>query len=325
MDRAIRLRRPGGVEELETIDLELAAPAAGEIAIRHLAIGVNFIDIYHRTGLYPLAEPAIPGVEGVGVVSALGPGVAQLSIGQTIVYAGQVGAYASSRLLPAWRAIPLPGSIPPETAAASFVRGITCDMLTTKVFRPAPGATALVHAAAGGRGEMLTKWLTRQGVRVIGTVGSEPKAEVARAAGAAKVIVGRQADFAAEVMAWTGGVGVDFAVDGVGGPTLAKTLLCVRPFGTVASIGQAGGPIPPLNVGDIGPRRSLLFARPSVMAYMSDKDAYREGAQRVLRALAAGIAVSVAATFPLDEAASAQRELEGAAKAGAIVLKPSSR
>src|ERR1700739_494210 len=115
MDRAIRLRRPGGVEELETIDLKLAAPAAGEIAIRHLAIGVNFIDIYHRTGLYPLAEPAIPGVEGVGVVSALGPGVAQLSIGQTIVYAGQVGAYASSRLLPAWRAIPLPGSIPPET------------------------------------------------------------------------------------------------------------------------------------------------------------------------------------------------------------------
>jgi NADPH2:quinone reductase len=171
---------------------------------------------------------------------------------------------------------------------------------------------------------MLTKWLTRQGVRVIGTVGSEPKAKVARAAGAAKVIVGRQADFPREVMAWTGGIGVDFAVDGVGGPTLAKKLLCVRPFGTVASVGQAGGPIPPLSVGDIGPQRSLLFARPSVMAYMSDKDAYREGAQRVLAALEAGIAASVAATFPLDDAGSAQRELEGAARAVAIVLKPSS-
>ena len=324
MDRAIRLRRPGGAEELETIDFELATPGAGEIAIRHLAIGVNFIDIYHRTGLYPLAEPAIPGVEGVGVVTALGPGVTGLSIDQTIVYAGQVGAYASSRLLPAWRAIPMPGSILPETAAASFVRGLTCDMLTTKVVRPVPGATALVHAAAGGLGEMLTKWLTHQGVQVIGTVGSEPKADVARAAGAAKVIVGRQTDFAREVMAWTGFVGVDFAVDGVGGPTLANTLLCVRPFGTVASIGQAGGPIPPLNVADIGPRRSLLFARPSVMAYMSDKDAYREGARRVLKALEAGVVASVAATFPLDEAASAQRELESGAKAGAIVLKQSS-
>jgi NADPH:quinone reductase len=323
MDRAIRLRRPGGVEELETIDLELAAPAAGEITIRHLAIGVNFIDVYHRTGAYPLAEPAIPGVEGVGVVTALGPGVAGLSIDQTIVYAGEVGAYASSRRLPAWRAIPLPVSILPETAAASFVRGLTCDMLTTKVFRPVPGATALVHSAAGGLGEMLTKWLTRQGVQVIGAVGSEPKARIARAAGAAEVIVGRQADFAREVMAFTGGVGVDFAVDGVGGPTLAKTLLCVRPFGTVASIGQAGGPIPPLNVADIGPRRSLLFARPSVMAYMGDRDAYREGAERVLKALDAGVVASVAATFPLDEAGLAQRELEGAAKAGAIVLKPS--
>jgi NADPH:quinone reductase len=322
MEKAIRLRRPGGAEMLETIDIELEKPAPGQIAIRHLAIGVNFIDVYHRTGLYSLPEPGIPGVEGAGVIVAAGRDVTGLSIGQTIIYGGEVGAYASSRLLPAWRAIPLPRSIAPESAATSFVRGMTCDMLTAKVFAASRGATVLIHSAAGGLGEMLTRWLRHKGARVIGTVGSEQKAAIARAAGAEKVIVGRDADFAREVREWTGGAGVDFAVDGVGGPTLAKTLGCVRPFGTVASIGQAGGPIPPLNVEDVGPRRSLLFARPSVMAYMRDKETYRDAAQRVLSALERGIVASIAQTFRLDEAALAQRELESGAKAGAIILKP---
>jgi NADPH2:quinone reductase len=274
MAEIVRLRAPGGIEQLEVKQVELPPPAADEARLRQTAIGVNFIDIYQRSGLYPLPSAAIPGVEAVGVVAAIGADVTTLAVGDRVAYAGApVGAYASERNLPAWRAVKLPDELSDEAVASSFVKGITAHMLLRRVFPVGPGTTILVHAAAGGLGQLLTRWASRLGATVIGTVGSEAKAAIARAAGAHHVIIGRDADFGQVISDLTDGRGVDVAYDGIGGVTLKRTLACVRPFGVVASIGQAGGPIAPLDVEELGPRRSLIFARPSVMAYMNEAHA----------------------------------------------------
>jgi NADPH2:quinone reductase len=257
MTKVVRVRTPGGVEQFEVADIEIPLPAADEVRIRQTAIGVNFVDIYQRTGLYPMPPANIPGVEGVGVVTAVGANVTSVRVGDRIAYAGApVGAYAAERNLPAWRAIKLPDALSGEAVASSFVKGITAHMLLDRVYPVGAGTTLLVHSAAGGLGQLLTRWASHRGATVIGTVGSEAKAGLARKAGAQYVIVGRDADFAQAVADITGRRGVDVAYDGVGGATLAKTLACVRPFGVVASIGQTAGPIPPVDVADLGPRRS---------------------------------------------------------------------
>jgi NADPH2:quinone reductase len=202
-----------------------------------------------------------------------------------------------------------------------FVKGITAHMLLYRVYPVGPGTTILAHSAAGGLGQLLTCWAVHLGAEVIGTVGSQAKAEIARQAGAQHVVVGRDADFAARVAELTNGRGVDVAYDGVGGTTLAKTLACVRPFGVVASIGQSGGPIPPLDVLDLGPRRSLMLARPSVMAYMNDVDAYSAAAEAVLAALAGGVLRAAGKAYRLSEAARAHAELEGGLSSGALYLE----
>jgi NADPH:quinone reductase len=319
----IRLRAPGGVEQLELTRMEPSPLAADEIRLRQTAIGVNFIDIYQRLGLYALPEAKIPGVEAVGVVSAVGSRVASLRAGDRIAYAGApIGAYASERNLPAWRAIKLPDTLSDETIALAFVKGITAHMLLSRVYPVGPGATLLIHSAAGGLGQLLTRWASHLGATVIATVGSEAKAAVARAAGASHVIVGRDAEFAKAVAELTDKRGVDAAYDGVGGTTLARTLACVRPFGVVASIGQAGGPIPPLDVEDLGPRRCLMLARPSVMAFMNDEKAYRGAAEAVLAALSDGVLKAAGMAYPLSEAARAHADLESGRTSGAIYLKP---
>jgi NADPH2:quinone reductase len=320
----VRMTGAGGTDRLEHAEIAVPDPGPGEIAVRQSAIGVNFIDIYHRTGLYPLpALPAVLGVEGAGIVTATGPGVTTPGIGERIAYAGApVGAYASERLLPASRSITLPDSVSDRTAATALAKGITAHMLLTLVHPIGPGTTILVHGAAGGLGSLLTRWAKRRGARVIGTVGSEAKAAVARAAGADHLIIGRDADFAREVAALTEGRGVDAAYDGVGGATLAKTLACVRPFGTVASIGQAAGPIPPLDVEALGPRRSLCLARPSVMAYMSDLERYQQAAAAVLAALADGIAPLAGRAYRLADAAAAHSDLEAGRTTGSVILEP---
>jgi NADPH2:quinone reductase len=319
----VRLKAPGGAEQLELAQIELPPPAAGEIRLRQTAIGVNFIDIYQRLGLYALPDAKIPGVEAVGVVSAVGADVNGLNVGDRIAYAGApVGAYASERNLPAWRAIKLPGSLSDEVVASSFVKGITAHMLLNRTYPVARGTVLLVHSAAGGLGQLLTRWASDLGATVIGTVGSEAKAEIARRAGARDVIVGRDADFARIVGELTEKRGVDVAYDGVGGATLAKTLGCVRPFGVVASIGQAAGPIAPVNVDDLGPRRSITLARPSVMAYLNETETYHLAAKAVLAGIEDGVLSVAGQSYPLSKAARAHADLEAGVTSGGLYLKP---
>jgi NADPH:quinone reductase len=321
MAYVVQLRSPGGVDRLETAEVVLPAPLAGEILVRQTAIGVNFIDIYLRTGLYPLSHlPAVLGVEGAGVVTAVGADVAGLQVGDRVAYAGAVGAYATERLLPAWRAVQLPPAVTDVAAASAMARGMTAHMLMTRVHAVGPNTVALVHGAAGGLGSLLARWAKRAGATVIGAVGSAPKVAFAREAGCDHVIVGRDIDLAAAVAALTGGRGVDVAYDGVGGAMLRKTLACVRPFGTVASIGQVAGPIPPLDVEELGPRRSLTFARPSVMAYMSEPATYRQAAFDVTKAMADGLLPVIGQTYPLAEAARAHADLEAGRTTGSVLL-----
>lgn len=319
MSLQIRIRQPGSVEQLETVEAALPAPGAGEILLRHSAIGVNFVDIYHRTGVYPMPPAGVPGVEGAGVVMAVGAGVANLKPGDRVAYAGAVGAYATERLLPAWRAVPLPVGMRDEVAATALARGLTAHMLMNRSYPVTAASTLLIHAAAGGLGQLLVQWAKQRGATVIATVGSEAKAQVARAAGAQHVIVGRNADFAAAVKEVTGGRGVDVVYDGIGGTTLAKDFACIRPFGVVASIGQAGGPIPPVKVERMG---SATLARPSVMAYMSERATYEAAAPEVLAATAAGLAPLLGRGYRLAEAADAQEALEEGLTTGCLYLLP---
>lgn len=323
MADVIRLKAPGGADQLERVTIELPPPQGDEIRIRQTAVGVNFIDVYQRMGLYPLPPAAIPGVEAVGFVTAVGADVTSPRIGDRIAYAGApVGAYASERNLPAWRAVRLPGSIADDVAASVFVKGITAHMLLTRVYPVGRGTTVLIHSAAGGLGQLMTRWARHRGATVIGTVGSDIKAATARNAGAHHVIVGRDADFARAVADLTESRGVDVAYDGVGGATLAKTLQCVRPFGVIASIGQSAGAIPPIDVEDLGPRRSLMLARPSVMAYMNQAEDYRSASGAVLAALQDGVLQATGKRYRLSEVAQAHADLEAGRSSGSLYLVP---
>lgn len=323
VDTVVRMVRVGGVEALDMVQVPASEPGPGEVRVRHDAIGVNFIDIYQRTGLYPLPLPAVLGVEGAGRIEAVGVDVTGFAVGDRVAYAGApVGAYATARSLPASRLVALPQAIPSRVAAASMLKGLTAHMLLTKTCQVDAGATLLVHAAAGGLGTLLTRWAKALGAIVIGTAGSPEKAEIAMRHGADHVIVGRDADLATEVARLTAGQGVDFAIDGIGGTTLRKTLACVRRFGTVASIGQAAGAIPPLAVEELGPIRSVSLARPSVMAYCADPGLYARGMSDLLGAMERGIVAGISAEYPLAEAARAQADLEAGRTTGSLLLIP---
>lgn len=317
MDIQIRIKAPGGPEKLEASNGLPQEPGPGEIRLRQHAIGVNFLDIYHRSGLYPLASPCIPGVEGAGVVEALGADVEGVRIGDRVVYAGAPGAYASTRLLPAWRAVRLPQEIPFEVAATSMLRGLTTHMLLTVSHPVGAGSTLLVHAAAGGLGVMLTRWAKRLGASVIATTSNQEKAAFAMANGADHVIIGRNADIVSEISNLTNGKGVDFAIDGIGGDMLRKSLKCVRPFGTVASIGWVAGPVPPIEMEELG---AASLAKPSVMAYSADRERYPEATGAVLEALRDGIIAEISGEYGLADAAKAHRALEDGHTTGSLVL-----
>ena len=319
----VLIRRQGGPEELRVEQLALAPPAAGEIRIRQLAVGVNFLDVYHRNGAYPLpALPATIGVEGVGIVEAVGTGVSGLYPGQRIAYAGQPGAYAAVRNLPADYAVVLPDAVPTEAAAGALLRGITAHMLFHHVRPLRAGDTVLVHAAAGGLGLVLVQWAKALGARVIGTVGSRAKAELALAHGLDRAVLYREEDFVAAAREFTGGRGVAFAIDGIGGPTLLRSFDAVRPYGMAASIGQAGGMPAPVDLMQIGTPRAIAFSRPSVMRLMRDPALYREGAEATLARLADGLQVRIGAELPLAQAAEAHRMLEEGGTTGAVLLRP---
>jgi NADPH2:quinone reductase len=307
---------------LKMVDCPVEEPAPGQIRIRQAAIGLNFIDIYHRRGQYPLASNAVIGVEAAGMVEAVGEGVGTLSVGDRIAYAGEIGAYASTRLLPAWRAVRLPDSVGFEAIAGALLRALTVHMLFRRVYSVSAESTILVHAAGGGLGGMTTRWARHLGATVIGVVGSERKAEIARRHGAHHVIVGRDANLEYEVTALTGGNGVDFAIDGVGGATLSMTLTTVKRFGVVASIGEAAGPIPPVSVYELGPRRSISLARPSVMGYAAHEQDYRTATEECLEMIRSGVLVTEPACYRLEEVGRAHDDLESGALHGSAVLIP---
>lgn len=313
----------GDAGVLEHRGVELAPPGAGEIRVRHTAIGVNFVDIYHRSGLYPLpALPAVLGVEAAGVVEALGPGVQGLAVGQRIAYAGPpTGAYSTARNLPAAKAIALPDEVADDTAAALLLRGITTYMLFHHVRPLQAGDTVLVQAAAGGLGLVLVQWAKALGATVIGTVSSEAKAALAREHGLDHAINYREQAVPDAVRALTDGRGADYAIDGIGGQTLVDSVLAVRPYGMVASVGQVSGEVG-LDLSLLGGGRSVAFSRPSVFGLMADPQLYRAGAQATLAQLKGGLRATVADVLPLAQAAEAQRRMEAGANAGAILLRP---
>lgn len=322
MSLRVVVRQPGGPECLIAETVALPPPGPDEVLLRQTAIGVNFIDVYHRSGLYPLPG-GVPGVEAAGVVEAVGDGVSAVSPGDRVVYGGPpVGGYAEMRVIKADRLHLLPAGISEDVAASTFLKGLTTHMLLTRVFPVAPGTRILVHAAAGGLGVILTRWAKRLGAEVFGTVGSAAKVDLARAAGADHVIAGRDSDFPAFIASLTDGKGVDFAIDGIGGATLEKTFAAVRKFGTVASIGQAAGPIPPVDVTALGPIRSLALSRPSVMAYSAEADTYRSAGRAVLEAMASGITATIGQTYALKDAATAHADLEGGKTTGSTLLRP---
>ncbi|PKR87335.1 alcohol dehydrogenase [Pleomorphomonas diazotrophica] len=322
MGMRVVVRQPGGPERLHIENFTPPPPGTGEVLLRQTAIGMNFLDIYHRTGLYPLPG-GIPGVEAAGIVEAVGEGTGGLTPGDRVVYGGPpAGAYCDTRIVDAERLHLLPADLSDDTAAATFFKALTAHMLLTRVYPVTAGTRLLIHAAAGGLGIILTRWAKLLGAEVFATVGSEAKADLARAAGADHVIAGRDVDFATFVADLTGGKGVDFAIDGIGGSTLARTFAAVRKFGMVASVGQAAGPIPPVEVTALGPLRSLSLSRPSVMAYAAEPDTYRTAGRAVIEAMASGITATIGHAYPLADVAAAHTDLEAGRTTGSVLLRP---
>ncbi len=322
--QVIHLPSPGGADALRVARIDPAPPAAGEVRIRQLAVGVNYVDVYQRTGYYPLPGfPAVLGVEAAGVVEALGAGVDDLAVGDRVAYfAPPCGAYAGARNLAAGWVMRLPDTVAIEQAAGAMLRGITAHMLFTRVHPVGPDQTVLVHAAAGGLGLILVQWARALGARVIGTVGSEAKAELAREHGLEAAIHYREQDFVARTLELTDGRGADLVIDGVGGQTLLRSLAAAAPFGTVASIGQTAGAAPSIAVDELGPARSVALARPSAFRYARDGADYRAAARATLDRLAGGLRVHVGARLPLAQAAQAHRHLERGTYPGALLLIP---
>ena len=328
MNHRIQFDAPGGPGVLRWIEAPLPAPGPGEARIRHTAIGVNYIDVYHRSGAYPLPLPAPLGYEAAGVVEALGEGVSDLRVGQRVAYVdGPLGAYAEARNHPADRLVPVPDGVTDEEAAALIFKGLTAHMLVRRVWRPEPGAWVLVHAAAGGVGLILTRWLATEGVRVIAVVSSEAKAQAAKAEGAeAVLVVPRDASYEglpAQVRALTGGKGVRIAFDSVGEATFEASRDSLAPFGLLASYGRSSGPLPLVDPMDLGKRGSLALQRPSIFFHIADPADLQAAAAELFEAFQAGkLKAHVHARVPLKEAARAHALLESRATSGALLLIP---
>jgi NADPH2:quinone reductase len=323
MPKAIRFHATGGPEVLRFEDVNVGEPAAGEARVRHTAVGVNFVDIYHRTGLYPLPLPSGLGVEGVGVVEAVGAGVAHVRAGDRVAYNGPPGSYSEARILPADRLVKLPAEIPDPVAAAMLTKALTVRSLVRRTYAVKAGDTVLVHAAAGGVGLIMTQWLKALGATVIGTVGSDGKAELARAHGCDHVIVYSREDFPKRVRELTGGQGVPVVYDSVGKATFEGSLDCLRPLGMMVSFGNASGSVPPFDIGVLAKKGSLFLTRPTVFTYIAKREDLEAAAADVFEIVKSGkVKVEVSRTWPLAQAADAHRALEARQTTGSLVLLP---
>ncbi len=324
MPKAIRFHKTGGPEVLAWEDVEVGDPGAGQIRIRQHAIGLNYLDTYHRSGLYPLPLPSGVGSEGAGVVEAVGAGVADLKAGDRVAYAGgNPGAYAESRLYPADRLVKIPEGISFETAAAMMLKGMTAQYLIKRTFKVQPGMTVLWHAAAGGVGLIAAQWLKSLGVSVIGTVGSDAKAALAKAHGCEHTIVYTRENFVERVKEITGGKNVPVVYDSVGKLTFMGSLDCLQPLGLMVSFGNASGPVDPISPAILAPKGSLFLTRPTLVHYTAKREDLVATANDLFDAVKSGkVKIEIAQRYALKDAAQAHRDLEARKTTGSTILTP---
>jgi NADPH2:quinone reductase len=321
--RAIQFERAGGPEVLQLVEVPEPEPKPGQVRVRHEAIGVNFIDTYHRSGLYPVKLPCTPGGEAAGVVEAVGEGVTRLKVGDRVAYAGGFGGYAEQNVVAAQRAVKIPPGVEARTAAAVLLKGMTVEALVRRTYPVQAGETVLLHAAAGGVGQIMTQWLKAIGAVVIATVGSEAKAARARELGADHVILYRDQDVAAEVRRITDGKGVPVAYDSVGKDTFEATLNSLARRGLFVSFGNASGPPDPVAPGRLAQGGSLYLTRPTLFDYIGAAGELEASAGAVFEMIAAGkVKAEIGQTFPLAEARAAHEALESRATLGASLLIP---
>lgn len=325
MSKAIRIHEYGGPEVLRWEDVPIASPGPGEAHLRHTAVGLNYIDTYHRTGLYPLGDlPAPLGMEAAGVVLSVGEGVTEVSPGDRVAYAGRPpGAYAEERLIPADRLVKLPEGVSDQQAAGMMLQGMTVQYLLRSTFHVKPGDTILFHAAAGGVGLIACQWAKHLGATVIGTVGSPEKAEIAKAHGCDFPILYREEDWVARVKDITGGEGVPVVYDSIGRDTFMKSLDCLRPLGLLVSFGQASGPVEPFDPGVLAAKGSLFLTRPTLMTYTDNREDLLASAAELFDVVLSGaVKIEVKQTYPLAEVARAHQDLEARKTTGSTVLIP---
>lgn len=322
MTRAMRVHEYGGPGVLKWEEVELSDPGPGEAKIRQTAVGLNFIDIYMRKGLYPQDKlPFTPGTEGAGEVMAVGEGVDAVAVGDRVAYAGPVGAYAEARLVPAERLVKIPETITDETAAAAMLKGMTAEYLLRQTYRVGPETVMLFHAAAGGVGQIATRWAASLGATVIGTVGSAEKAKIAEENGCAHVINYRERDFAEAVNEITEGAGVDVVYDSVGKDTFPASLDCLKKRGLWVTFGNASGPVPEFSVLLLSQKGSLYVTRPSLFDYVATREQLVATANSLFEAIETGkTAIAIAQRYDLADASQAHADLEGRKTTGSTVL-----
>jgi NADPH2:quinone reductase len=321
---AIRMHETGGPEVLRWEVVELPAPAPGEVRVRHTAVGVNFIDTYHRTGLYPVTLPAVLGSEAAGVVEEVGDGVTGFAKGDRVAYGtGPLGAYAEARNMPVANLVKVPAGIDDQVAAAAMLKGMTAQYLVRRTYAVQKGDTILVHAAAGGVGLILCQWAKHLGATVIGTVGSEEKAKLAREHGCDHIVFYRTEDVPARVREITSGAGVPVVYDSVGKDTFAASLACLRPRGLMVTFGQSSGAIAPFDPRLLAQKGSLFLTRPTLADYVRERADLEATARDLFDVIASGaVRIRVAQTYPLRDAERAHRDLEARKTTGSTVLLP---
>jgi NADPH:quinone reductase len=323
MTKAVRFHKTGGPEVLQLDDVEVGEPGQGQARIRHTAIGVNFIDTYQRSGLYPMQLPQTAGNEGAGVVEAVGPGVTGLKKGDRVSYTGQVGSYCGERLIAADRLVKIPEGISDETAASMMLKGMTVQYLIHRTYPVKKGDTVLWHAAAGGVGLIACQWLKAIGATVIGTVGSPEKAKLAKAHGADHVIDYGKEDFVARVKEITGGKGVPVVYDSVGKSTWEGSLNCLQPLGMWVTFGNASGPVPPINTLILAQKGSLYLTRPTLVTYTASRADLEATWKSLCDIVLSGkVKIEISARYKLADAAQCHRDLEGRKTTGSVILVP---
>jgi len=323
MPHAVRIYEAGGPENLKWEEVDVGAPGPGQVRVRNTAIGLNFIDTYQRSGLYPMAMPFTLGSEGAGVVEAVGPRVKTLKVGDRVAYAGPLGAYAEVVLRPVDRLVKVPNGVDDNTAAAMMLKGLTTQYLLRRTYRVRAGETILTHAAAGGVGLILCQWAKALGATVIGTVGSEDKVALAKKAGCRHVIDMSKENFVDRVKAITKGKGVPVVYDGVGKDTFMGSLDCLSPLGMMVSFGNASGAVPPFPIGVLAQKGSLFLTRPTLATYTATAEDLAKAARDLFSVVKSGkVKISINQTYPLREAAQAHRDLESRKTTGSTVLMP---